>query len=59
MAQQNRTIGILVSNILNPFQAALTKAIDAAGRAGQVARAIGALVLGAGLFLIARAAGLG
>ena len=30
---ESKTIGILVSNILNPFQAALTKAIDAAGRA--------------------------
>ena len=30
---ESKTIDILVSNILNPFQAALTKAIDAAGRA--------------------------
>src|SRR5271155_1356772 len=30
---ESKTIGILVSNILNPFQAALTKAIDTAGRA--------------------------
>jgi DNA-binding LacI/PurR family transcriptional regulator len=30
---RSKTIGILVSNILNPFQAALTKAIDTAGRA--------------------------
>lgn len=28
----SRTIGILVSNILNPFQAALTRAMDAAAR---------------------------
>ena len=30
---ESKTIGILVSNILNPFEAALTKAIDTAGRA--------------------------
>jgi len=30
---ESKTIGILVSNIVNPFQAALTEAIDAAGRA--------------------------
>ena len=30
---ESKTIGILVSNILNPFQAALCKAIDAAARA--------------------------
>jgi LacI family transcriptional regulator len=30
---ESKIIGILVSNILNPFQAALTKAIDTAGRA--------------------------
>jgi DNA-binding LacI/PurR family transcriptional regulator len=31
---ESKTIGVLVSNILNPFQAALTKAIDAAARTG-------------------------
>ena len=30
---ESKTIGVLISDILNPFQAALTKAIDAAGRA--------------------------